>query len=68
MDYSKLTNEQRRACLSLVGTLIGKAATMQETNEFEGLARLAYLAAWQELANLLTVEYELIARSYPPVT
>ena len=68
MDYSTLTDPEKGKCLELIGVLLGKCLLTRRDNEFTGLARTAYLASWQEFANLLTEEQRAIAESYSETT
>lgn len=63
MDYSKLTTAQRGACVEMLGVLLGSALRNRDHNEFTGQARMAYLAAWQELVNVLTAELSALRQS-----
>lgn len=68
MNYSNMTDEERLLCLNVVATLLGEAGKNRQTNEFSGLARVAYLVAWEETVQLLKDEHESIRRGYPEVT
>lgn len=66
MNYRKLTDVERGICIELLGSIIGKSIAVQADVDLEGLSRLAYLAAWQELVNLLTEEQRALVESYEP--
>ncbi|GAB3041928.1 hypothetical protein [Sediminivirga luteola] len=60
MDYSTLTDEQRSACIQMLGWLHGRAIQINETGEFDGTTAIAVSYAFKKFEALVIEELEAL--------